>query len=178
MSSVWIFAYGSLLWDPGFTPAEIRPARLAGWKRDFCLESVHYRGTSTAPGLVLALDAEETAQCAGLALRLPETSIGQDLAVLRARELVSNAYLETAVQLETPDGPLAALTYVINPQSPQYCRLPLAEQARRIAHAQGTRGPNHDYLFNTLARLESLQIDDAQMAQLAAAVRQRLERVR
>ena len=45
---VWFFAYGSLMWDPGFRPAEVRPALLHGWHRRFCVASAIYRGTPEA----------------------------------------------------------------------------------------------------------------------------------
>jgi cation transport protein ChaC len=88
---LWIFGYGSLIWDPGFVPAERRRATLAGWRRSFCMRSIHFRGTEAAPGLVLALDAEPEAECAGLALRVPEAEAERILAEVRARELISYA---------------------------------------------------------------------------------------
>ena len=53
---VWIFAYGSLIWDPEFSYAESEPALLRGYHRSFCLYSYDYRGTPAQPGLVLGLD--------------------------------------------------------------------------------------------------------------------------
>lgn len=67
MAPLWIFGYGSLLWDPGFAWSARRPARLAGYRRSFCMRSIHHRGTEEEPGLVLALDAHEGTECAGLA---------------------------------------------------------------------------------------------------------------
>ena len=46
---IWVFGYGSLIWDPGFACAEALVARLDGWHRSFCMWSVHYRGTAAAP---------------------------------------------------------------------------------------------------------------------------------
>ena len=53
---LWVFGYGSLIWDPGFPVAERRIATLDGWHRSFCMRSIHHRGTVESPGLVLALD--------------------------------------------------------------------------------------------------------------------------
>ena len=64
---MWVFAYGSLIWDPGFPVHSRLVARADGWHRSFCMRSVHYRGTAIAPGLVLALDRAPAATCHGLA---------------------------------------------------------------------------------------------------------------
>ena len=57
---MWVFGYGSLLWNPGFEPIEKMRADLPGYRRSFCMLSIHHRGTPEDPGLVLALDAAET----------------------------------------------------------------------------------------------------------------------
>ena len=46
---VWIFAYGSLMWDAEFPCAQSEPALLRGWHRSFCLYSYDYRGTRAQP---------------------------------------------------------------------------------------------------------------------------------
>jgi cation transport regulator ChaC len=51
----WVFAYGSLMWNPGFPFLESHPALVRGYHRSFCVESTHYRGTKEKPGLVLGL---------------------------------------------------------------------------------------------------------------------------
>lgn len=172
--ALWIFGYGSLIWDPGFTPAEAVPARLTGWHRSFCMRSIHFRGTPEAPGLVLALDEAAGATCLGLALRVPSPKAAPVLAALRARELVSDAYLERLLPVHLQDGrQVQAVTYVIDRNGPQYCRLAREEQAAIIAQAVGARGPNRDYLFNTAAHLAALGLPDAELEALASQVRQR-----
>lgn len=169
---LWIFAYGSLIWNPGFAAAEARLARAAGWRRSFCMRSIHYRGSEEAPGLVLALDRDEGAECAGLALRVAPGEEAPVLAMLRARELISSAYLEDTVEATTGRGAVRAVTYVIDRAHPQYWgRLSLDEQAAIIARARGDRGPNRDYLHATAERLRSLGIADAELDWLDARVR-------
>jgi cation transport regulator ChaC len=45
----WVFAYGSLMWNPEFPHQEVRAARLLGYHRAFCVYSHHYRGTRERP---------------------------------------------------------------------------------------------------------------------------------
>lgn len=171
---LWVFGYGSLIWDPGFEVAERQVARLDGWHRSFCMWSVHYRGTATAPGLVLALDAEEGATCQGVALRASDGQAAAVLAYLRQRELISDAYLEQRVLVALADGRVVpAVTYVINRDNPQYCRdLSLEEQVQVIATAHGARGPNRDYLTATHSHLMDMGIHDPDMAWLAGRLTQ------
>lgn len=163
--ALWVFGYGSLLWNPGFEVAETVPARLTGYTRSFCMWSIHHRGTVETPGLVLALDEQRGAVCDGLALRAAEGTEDAALAYLRERELVSAAYLEKTLPIVLTDGRrLDAVTYVIDPQHSQYTgEMALARQADVIAHAVGGRGPNRDYLFNTVHLLDELGIMDADL---------------
>lgn len=170
--ALWIFGYGSLLWDPGFTPAETRIARLDGWRRSFCMSSIHFRGTPAAPGLVLALDACDGASCMGLAMRVAPAEAEAVLALTRARELVSDAYLERRLTVSGADGvQIKAVTYVIDPDGVQYCAHDLEAQAQIIAQAVGARGANRDYLWNTAAHLHELGLADPELDWLATRVR-------
>lgn len=175
-SDLWIFAYGSLIWRPGFDHAEQRPAWLRGYRRRFCMTSIHYRGTPEKPGLVLALDACEGAECAGLAYRIAPAHAAEVHAYLRRRELVSYAYDERFLPLLLDDGrTVEALAYVTNPAHPQYCgHLGLEAQAAVIAAAAGPMGPNVDYLLQTEASLVALGIEDPDLSRLAALVRRQL----
>ena len=167
----WVFAYGSLLWDPGFHPAETMTADLPDYARSFCMLSIHHRGTEADPGLVLALDSQFGAACTGVALRVADTDRDAVLGMLRDRELISSAYQERWVKVRLRDGrQVAALAYVIDPAHRQYCRFDPEIQAVMIARAQGGRGPNRDYLFNTVAHLEQLGIADPALTALAARV--------
>lgn len=169
--TLWVFGYGSLIWDPGFPVAERRIARLDGWHRSFCMRSIHHRGTIENPGLVLALDRQKGASCTGIAFRVEQGQEDATLFTLRERELVSSAYLETTLPVTTDGGPLQALAYVIDPDHVQYCHLDREEQARIIATAIGGRGPNRDYLWSTAAHLAELGIRDPDLDWLADRVR-------
>lgn len=172
----WVFGYGSLMWDAGFQPLERVRARLDGWHRSFCLRSIEHRGRPERPGLVLGLDADPGATCRGLALRMPPDERDAILTALRARELVTDAYRETLVNVTLEDGrEVEAVTFVMKRDHWQYAGgLPLDEQAAIIAAASGGRGPNADYLFNTAAHLAEIELRDAEMERLADLVRAHL----
>ncbi len=171
--AMWVFGYGSLIWNPDFPVAEARVARVDGWRRSFCMTSLHYRGTAEDPGLVLALDADPAASCQGVALRVASGHEAATLAALRDRELVSSAYLETTVLAQIEGGPaVRALAYVMDRTHGQYCGgMDLEAQAQIIARAHGGRGPNRDYLWSTTAHLAQLGISDPEMEWLSARVR-------
>lgn len=171
--ALWVFGYGSLMWNPGFDVAERVLATLPGFARTFCMRSIHHRGTVEAPGLVLALDPHPGASCQGLAFRVAPGEEGGTLAYLRERELISSAYVEETHALDLADGRrVEAVTYVVDTGHVQYCGgLDLETQARIIAGAVGGRGPNTEYLWNTVAHLAEVGIEDAELAWLAQRVR-------
>jgi glutathione-specific gamma-glutamylcyclotransferase len=171
--TMWVFGYGSLVWNPGFEVARRQIATLPDYARSFCMRSIHHRGTQQNPGLVLALDESHGAECRGVALAVAAGRERETLDYLRARELISSAYLERMLDIRLDDGQtVEAVTYVIDAHHVQYCgTLPLAEQARIIARAVGDRGPNSEYLYNTAAHLTELGIADTDLEWLAARVR-------
>lgn len=171
--TMWVFGYGSLVWNPGFDFEERVIARLPGYHRSFCMRSIHHRGTQDHPGLVLALDQTQDAVCSGLALSVPWGQEAATLTYLRERELISSAYLERDLEVDLIDGRrVVAVTYVVDADHVQYCGgIPLEDQAQIIARAVGGRGPNTEYLFNTTAHLSELGIEDAELDWLVKRVR-------
>lgn len=170
--SMWVFGYGSLVWNPGFELREKVIATLQGYHRSFCMRSIHHRGTEENPGLVLALDEDPAASCQGVALAVAHGREAATLQYLRDRELVSSAYLEKHLAVRLEDGrEVEAVTYVVDPDHVQYCGgITLEEQARIIAAARGGRGPNDEYLYNTVDHLAELGIHDADLEWLKAQV--------
>lgn len=173
MTPAWIFGYGSLVWDPGFAWSSRLPARLDGFHRSFCMRSIHHRGTEARPGLVLALDAAPGARCWGIAYEIAPEVAAETLEYLRARELVSAAYLETKQTVALADGRrVAAVAYVIDRAHEQYCGgLDLETQARIILGAVGGRGPNADYLHQTARHLADLGLPDPDLIWLSDRVK-------
>ena len=169
---MWVFGYGSLLWNPGFEYADSQLATLAGYHRSFCMRSINHRGTPEAPGLVLALDARQDAQCYGMALLVSEATQNQTLSYLRDRELISSAYVEKILTVSLADGStVPAVTYVVDPNHVQYCdALSMEEQALIISQAVGGRGENSEYLHKTARQLANMGISDADLTWLSTRV--------
>ena len=171
-NDLWVFGYGSLLWRTGFEYLECRVATLRGFNRSFCLTSIHYRGTSDAPGLVLALDPDHRGECHGVGFRVAADLAADTMAYLRERELVSSAYIEQTHPITFHGGGVAdAVCYVIDQSHEQYAGgLSIEAQAVIIAKAAGSAGPNDEYLFNTAEHLTELGISDPELERLVALV--------
>jgi cation transport protein ChaC len=170
---MWVFGYGSLVWNPGFEVTERVIACLPGYHRSFCMRSIHHRGTQDNPGLVLALDAAPDLACHGVGLGVAADKADAVLEYLRDRELISSAYLERMLEIDLADGRrVEAVTYVVDRDHVQYCGgLELEEQAQIIARAVGGRGPNTEYLYNTTDHLVQLGIADRDLDWLVQRVR-------
>lgn len=171
--TMWVFGYGSLLWNPGFEVSEEVVATLPGYARSFCMWSIHHRGTETDPGLVLALDEQPDHACEGVALAVKPGTEEDTLRYLRERELISSAYLERALEIDLQDGRrVTALAYVINRDHVQYCGgMALEKQAQVIARATGGMGPNTEYLYNTTRHLAQIGLHDPDLEWLSQRVR-------
>jgi glutathione-specific gamma-glutamylcyclotransferase len=167
----WVFAYGSLMWNPGFPHDAREPALIAGWHRSFCVHSAGHRGTPEWPGLVVAL--KPGGECRGLALRVEAAHKASALAYLWQREMtLADGYLPRRVQALLSGGRVVeTLSFVADPRHEAYAgELTPEEAAARIATARGLRGSNRDYLQRTLEQLELLGIRDAALATLGRAV--------
>jgi cation transport protein ChaC len=167
---VWIFAYGSLIWDPDFPRAESEAALLRGYHRRFCLYSYDYRGTRTRPGLTLGLD--RGGACRGIVFRLPPGSLAEAIDHLWAREMTApRVYDMRLLPVRAAGGSRQAYTFTVRRDHPDYAgRLSTEAAARIIADAVGRRGACRDYLADTEHHLKALGIADAPLTRLAARV--------
>jgi glutathione-specific gamma-glutamylcyclotransferase len=173
---LWLFAYGSLMWNPEFTFVRSAPAMLYGYHRSFCLYSTRYRGTPENPGLVLGLDRGGC--CRGVAFLVAQSEVAPVLETLWAREMSDLVYHPRVVVVEAEGSRISALTFVADREHEHYAgRLEVEEIARTIAEGTGARGPNADYLFNTLRHLHALGIRERHLDVLSRAV-QALQRPR
>jgi cation transport protein ChaC len=164
---VWIFAYGSLLWDAELRHAATEPALLYGYHRSFCLLSYDYRGAAGNPGLTLGLD--RGGSCRGAVLRLPTEALDR----IWHREMSGRAvYAARLLRVQTAKGIRRALAFTALRTCPDYAgRLPLDEAARMILAAAGRRGTCRDYFENTLRHLDQLGFADRPLRRLAERVR-------
>jgi cation transport protein ChaC len=164
---VWIFAYGSLLWDPELRDAATEPALLYGYHRSFCLLSYDYRGTAANPGLTLGLD--RGGACRGAALRLPTDALDQ----IWHREMSGRlVYAARLLRVQTAKGAQQTLAFTALRTCPDYAGgVPLDEAAGMILEAAGRRGTCRDYFENTMQHLEQLGFADRSLCRLAERVR-------
>ena len=175
-AAVWLFGYGSLIWNPTVHVAEERRAHVEGWHRAFCLNARAGRGTLAAPGLLLGLLPGEA--CSGMALRVAEEGLRDELTLLWRREMLAGSYVPTWVAVQGDDGAQFghAIAFTINPASPQFAGwLDEDEVVRRLATARGELGTCADYLFRTRDGLRTLGLPDPTIEHLAARVRRRLD---
>jgi cation transport protein ChaC len=170
---LWVFGYGSLIWNPAFHHEERRCALLHGWHRRFCLKLLAGRGTVETPGLMLALD--RGGACRGVAFRIKAAEVRQELWLLWQREMFGGAYNSRWVTLngcgEAAGTRFRALTFVINHAHPRYMReLSVTEMAGLIATGCGELGSCREYLENTVAHLAELGVRDSNLNRIAAAL--------
>lgn len=162
---LWVFAYGSLIWDPGVYIEEYRYGALPGWRRRFCMRLEGGRASHERPGLMAALD--EGGHCDGVVFRIPATLVDRETAFMWRREMFSGAYRPLFFDVTTPQGNVNALVFVMDRDNHRYVPdLPEDEAARIIAAAEGGLGPNFDYLASLVQHLDELGIDDADIVRL------------
>lgn len=163
---VWVFAYGSLMWRPGFAYDEAVPARLQGYHRALCVYSVVHRGTAERPGLVLGLD--RGGSCRGWAFRIGQRHEAEVLAYLDARELVTDVYRRTRLPVVTTQGRVPAWCYVVRRDHTQYAgKLEEDRVVELVQHGTGRSGRCCDYVVSTVSHLEQMGIADGPLHALA-----------
>jgi cation transport protein ChaC len=163
---LWVFGYGSLIWNPAFHYEESRRGRIHGYHRRFCLWTPLGRGTPDNPGLVLGLDPGGA--CTGVAFRVAAAKVEEEFEIIWRREMVAGAYCPTWVRVHSPGSePWPAVTFVMNPAFERYAgRLPEEAICRTLATAAGELGSSAEYLINTVDHLVELGINDRHLLRL------------
>ncbi|MGE0117772.1 MAG: gamma-glutamylcyclotransferase [Dongiaceae bacterium] len=170
---VWVFAYGSLIWKPGFPFVERRIGTIHGYHRQFCLLLKRFRGTPEVPGLMLGLEGGGI--CRGVVYRLAEQDRDEALRTVWAREMLTGAYVPRWVDVRMDGGTVRAIVFVINRAHERYTgRLSDEAVADALAQACGHVGSCAEYLLETVTHLEELGIRDRRLWRLQAMVARRL----
>jgi cation transport protein ChaC len=172
-ADLWLFGYGSLVWNPSVRYLERWPAKLHGYHRCFCLWSRINRGTPERPGLALGLDAGGC--CRGVVFRIPGAEVRTELRVLWRREMLMGSYQPRWVTVRRGDDRLTALTFVINRAASGYTgHLSENEVAATLAGAEGLYGTGADYLLRTVEGLSHCGIPDHRLERLRDLVLERM----
>lgn len=170
---VWVFGYGSLMWNPAIHYAERQPCLLRGWHRSFCLWTPVGRGSPDNPGLVLGLD--RGGSCCGIVYRIAAANRETELPLLWRREMVADGYEPRWVTVQCHAGSARAITWVINRQGERYAgKLPIETIAKHLATAEGRLGSSREYLENTIAHLDQLGIKEGPLHTVCEGVREYL----
>ena len=178
-ADIWVFAFGSLMWNPGFRFAEVRLAHAPFHARRFCLlDTFNFRGSRELPGLMPGLMAglmaglDAGAGCGGLACRIAAGLAEVEAELLWRREAVAPAYSPRFIAVDTAQGPVEALTFVANHAAQTIApNLSHQDQVRYLATGRGEHGTSMDYLERIAAQLAVLGIDDPDVARLLADAR-------
>jgi len=169
VDGVWLFGYGSLLWNPCVEVVERRAAHLHGYHRDFRLRLTYGRGSPDAPGLMLGL--VPGGSCKGVALRVPGRHLQRELLLVWRREMLTGVYEPRWIRLRTPTGPVPAIAFVVNPRHRCYCgSLDERTTVELLATGHGLIGSAADYLEKTVAHLDEQGIHDRRLRRLRARV--------
>ena len=149
---VWLFGYGSLIWNPIIRFKERHVAKLHGYHRRFCLWSHVNRGSLHKPGLVLGLDAGGS--CRGVAFRIRAEQAQSELRLLWRREMVLGSYSPRWLKVSMGERDLNAIAFIVNRNHANYAgRLPLETVLKTMIGARGYLGTPAEYLHETIRGL-------------------------
>jgi len=175
-ADLWVFAYGSLMWDPGFHFTEVRKAHAPHHERRFILKDTFGgRGTPERPGVMAALD--EGHGCDGLAFRIARDAIEEETRQLWARERAGPAYIEAMIPLELSDRSVEAVAFLADYSArlidPNLSR---EDQIAYAATGAGRLGSSYEYIENLARGFAAIGIDDAEVSGLLAAINEKRAR--
>jgi glutathione-specific gamma-glutamylcyclotransferase len=164
-SDIWIFAYGSLIWNPIIKYSDRCVGIVYGWHRRFCHWTPLGRGTPENPGLVLGLD--RGGSCRGIIYRVAASDVATELLLLWRREMVAGTYIPRWVNVISGGQVIKAIAFAINPHHSLYApKLSLDDTAYAISKAQGSLGSCADYLLQTVEGLAEFGIVDRNLIQI------------
>ena len=173
----YIFAYGSLMWNPSFTFDTRHVATIRGYHRSFRVWSRINRGTPEKPGLVLTLECGGS--CRGLVYRIPADLVQEQMNLIWKREMNYGSYRPKWLNCTVGDESFRALAFTVNRNCSGYAgQIPMEAVVEAISSAAGRYGPAYEYLFKTIDSLREHGIRDSRVEQLASLVRARMAALR
>ncbi|XP_037524882.2 putative glutathione-specific gamma-glutamylcyclotransferase 2 [Rhipicephalus sanguineus] len=152
-SGIWVFGYGSLVWNPGFEFVRSQIGYIRGYDRRFWQGNDKHRGTP------------EKGQVWGRAflLREDDASARDSLGYLDEREAQLGGYSVSFVQFRPRDPreePFPALVYIATANNPLYLGPASSVQlADEVMAARGFCGANAEYVLK-LARFMREEVPD------------------
>ena len=178
-TKVWIFGYGSLVWNPGFSFEQSQVGYIRGWARRFYQGSTDHRGIPGSPGRVATLVADAQSVCWGLAYQVAGDSLESIFSYLDYREKGGfsrhqvDFYPKTAPADASAPSVTTAAVYIARDDNPHYLGpASVPEMARHIFHATGPSGSNRDYLIRLAESLRGMGVTDEHVTELERYVRQ------
>jgi len=175
---MWIFGYGSLIWNPSFSYHHRRLARIDHWVRRFWQGSTDHRGVPGYPGRVVTLVPKPAGDCWGVAYKCGKSDNGQVLKGLDHRE--KGGYHREWVKLNFTDGSTSrGLVYMAGPDNPDY--LGPADKddiASQILSARGPSGSNREYLRNLTRALRTLGVSDSHVFSIESKLETQIDKER
>lgn len=168
---MWVFAFGSLMWNPCYEFDAKASGLLKGYDRKFHIWTTRARGTPECPGLGLCLE-DCSGSCRGVVHRVTEADEEAAWERLWKREMGSGVYRPAWVTVETDDfGPVVALTFIVNRDHSHYAGpMPLDDMAAVMADAKGKYGLCRDYLAGTISEMKKLNVVDQDLVTLLAKI--------
>ncbi|MEH6404568.1 MAG: gamma-glutamylcyclotransferase [Sneathiella sp.] len=167
---LWVFGYGSLLWNPAFHYTNSAPAKLHGYHRRFCLKLSMGRGSPENPGIMLALD--NGGSCNGRAFFIEPDAVESETEVLWMREMLSGAYKARWCTIRMKEKSIQGLSFVINHQHSRYIREISSEKTiELLGTGYGYLGSCREYLENTIDHLDEINVQDRYLHSLRNQLR-------
>lgn len=160
---MWVFGYGSLMWDrweQNLGCLRTEQAVLAGYRRSFNKKSVRNWGTGDAPCPTLGLSQDDEAECVGLGFEFPDPQRQPVYDYLAEREGPSFTIEQSEIRLQSGIPVIAAVPINDEAAETYIGDLPAEERAKLVRAATGTCGNCFDYVDNIRGRLVQLGIID------------------
>lgn len=172
---MWVFGYGSLMWDgweKEFGGKRAGLAELRNYRRSFNKLSIRNWGTPETPGPTLGLEPAFGALCIGAAFEITEDQSANVLSMLRRREGKSFGLRELTIRL--PGGEdVEAVVAVNDTGCPTYVGMQSLEDRVAMAReARGTSGACADYVRRIQEILNTLGIQDKEVEEFARLLNQ------